>query len=45
VKRVYYPYSEFVEDLKALVSKIDIEFDTIHWGLPGGWALQFSQLL
>jgi len=43
VKRVYYPYSEFVEDLKALVSKIDIEFDTIIGVARGG--LTISHLL
>ncbi len=43
MKRVYYPYSEFVEDLKALVSKIDIEFDTIIGVARGG--LTISHLL
>lgn len=29
MKKVYYPYSEFVDDLKDLTKKIDQEFDTI----------------
>jgi len=36
VKRVFYSYSEFIEDLKRLISKIDIEFDTIIGVARGG---------
>jgi xanthine phosphoribosyltransferase len=43
VKKIYYPYSEFIDDLKELISKIDVEFDTIVGVARGG--LTISHLL
>jgi len=36
VDRVYYTYGEFIEDLKLLVLKIDVKFDTIIGVARGG---------
>jgi len=43
MKKIYYPYGEFILDLKELVKKIDQEFDTIIGIARGG--LSMAQLL
>ena len=43
MKKIYYPYQEFKEDLKTLISKIDQPFDAILGIARGG--LSMAQML
>ncbi len=43
MSRVYYPYSQFRDDLKILTTQIDVEFDTILGIARGG--LSMAQML
>ena len=37
--KIYYPYSEFIDDLKTLIKKIDQEFDSIIAIARGGMSM------